>query len=652
MSDGRWDPAIVHGDLSPDGQDMLISVEGLDWQQKDAADALRQLTVLPHTVKSRYNGQLYLPCTWAVVLQISRVCADVDAAKTAAGLPGMRWHPEPALNKWIYDELMRRHTEDGDLAADLSGMERAPFPHQKAGAFVAGLNRRFYFADDPGTGKTMTMLMSLAELEARGHEPFPAFVVCPASVVDPWMEEIEKVFPSWPVVRYGGPRRRLLSSRYKVYVMSWDVFRADMHSPVYGVCQCGRIPWTAAMQKAAEEGKPRICETCDAVYEAWDSAKHELPPLLDFLPPQTLVLDEAHALCNVTTRQSTAAWRCAKVVPNILLASGTPITHDVGGFWAALRALDIRSFPNHERYKTTYADTSPSDYGSPTKVDGLTTTKRDEFYTLLQGSMRHIAKADVLKDLPPKTYATRVVQIPPAYRAAYDEMQYDMLAHIPDTDEPLPVMSTLAQIQRLTQLASSACDVEIELVLDARPDSPTFGEEIKKYLVTMREPCWKADELMAVMGEMGDEPVLCFAPHTQLINIAGARAEKAGYTVGYIRGGQTRAQRTKIRQAFQAGEIQLLCANISAGGVGLTLHRSHTAVFLERSAAFWQDSQAEDRIHRAGQTEQVTIIDIVAANTIESRIRELMMEKAQSLADLVRDERIVRGLLGGQPLSV
>ena len=41
------------------------------------------------------------------------------------------------------------------------------------------------------TGKTRTALLTLAELKARGESPFPAFVVCPASVVDPWLEELE-----------------------------------------------------------------------------------------------------------------------------------------------------------------------------------------------------------------------------------------------------------------------------------------------------------------------------------------------------------------------------------------------------------------------------------------------------------------------------
>lgn len=104
--------------------------------------------------------------------------------------------------------------------------------------------------------------------------------------------------------------------------------------------------------------------------------------------------------------------------------------------------------------------------------------------------------------------------------------------------------------------------------------------------------------------------------------------------------------------AFQAGELDLLCANTSAGGVGLTLTAAHTAVFLERPWAFWQADQAEDRIHRRGQTGQVSIIDVVAANTVESRVRAALKDKATQLSDLIRDPHIIRNFLGGQKIYV
>lgn len=347
-----------------------------------------------------------------------------------------------------------------------------------------------------------------------------------------------------------------------------------------------------------------------------------------------------------------AAVQIARIADYAFPMSGTPITKDVGGFWSALKVLDIRSFPDEDRYKDAYTDRYHGDYGD--KVNGLSKTRADEFHLLMKGSTRRVAKSDVNADLPPASYSTRAVDIPPAHRAAYDEMAEDMIAHLPDGDEPLEVMSTLAQLQRLTQLASSSCDVQVTMEIDDNEKSPTFGELVKRYHVTMQEPSWKIDELMALMAENEGtgNPLIVFSPHTQLVKLAGARAEKHGYRVGYIVGGQTSRRRTETRLAYQNGETDLLCANVSAGGVGLTLNRGDTVIFLERPWSYWQAYQAEARADDVMGAKQVHVIDIVARNSVESRVREAMKDKSRQLSELVRDRRIVESFLGGQPIHV
>jgi SNF2 family DNA or RNA helicase len=592
----RLDPKSI-GTERPN---IRLKVEQGDWQIDTVGPALQHLTTATRPTRDG-SGEVTVPRTWAMVTQLAQLMLERNCV----------WAPQPDLNEWIFEEFVRRHSEGNDLKFDYSGFpeDRKPMPHQLGGAYLGNMNERFYFGDDAGTGKTMTALLTLGEMEAQGKNPFPAFVVAPASVVDPWLEELEYLLPDWPVTAYRGAKRKGLSTRYKIYVMSWDTFRLDM---------------------AHED--------------------HELPPLLKFLVPRTVVFDEAHALCN-KSKQSTAAMAMARVAEYVFPMSGTPIIGNVGGFYHPLKVLDIRSFTNDKAYRARYTEQISKQYGRD-EIEGLTVTRRGEFYTLLQGSLRHVAKADVLKDLPPKRYLTRAVDIPPAYRAAYDEMQQDMIAHMPHDGKPLPVMNTLAQLQRLTQLATSACDVEIVMEIDKNKESETYGELVPHYKVTMREPSWKVDELMVVMKEMGGQPLLTFSPHTQLMKLAGARAEREGYSVGYIIGGQSHTARTTVRKAFQKGDIQLLCSNTKAGGVGLTLTRSDTVTFLEREWGFWRGSQNEDRLHRFGQLKEVQVIDIVARNTVESRVRECLKNKAQQLSDLVRDPRIVNELLGGQPLRV
>lgn len=619
-----YQPGILSGSIADDGKVIILDASGHDAELKKISDSLRHLTALPKHFKNKYNAKLHVPLTWAIVTQLAKLAAE----------RGFKWKPEHDLSEWITEEFTKRFTETGDMKFDVSELERTPMPHQAARAFVAALNERYFFADEMGAGKTAAALLTLEELRAQDKDPFPAIVVCPAAVVDTWMEEIAAWGFDLNATIYQGTKRRNLSTRYDVYVMSWDVFRIDMQKPKKPVLDINGKPLVS------DKGKPVMEEDKDA-----------LPPLVDFFweggqkIPRTLILDEAHALCNSKSKQSVAAGNFSKLVKYVYPMSGTPITKNIAGFHRAISCLDVHSFPNFENYKARYLDRHME--GGFEKEEGLSAVNGKEFHTVMQGSMGRVAKADIMKDLPPKRYSVRYVDIPPAYAAAYREMEEDMIAHIPDTDEPLPVMSTLAQLTRLSQLASSACDVEIEYRLDEKEDSPTFGTEVPHYNVTAREPSWKIDELMNLLDEMQGSPLVAFSPSTQLMKLAGARAEKAGYKVGYIIGGQSKSARTATRLAFQRGELDILCANTAAGGVGLTLTAADTLVFLSRPWSYTQSAQAEDRIHRRGQEREAHIIDIIARDTVESRVRSALKDKARALSELVRDPRIVRDILGG-----
>jgi SNF2 family DNA or RNA helicase len=275
-------------------------------------------------------------------------------------------------------------------------------------------------------------------------------------------------------------------------------------------------------------------------------------------------------------------------------------------------------------------------------VLGLNTDAEPEFRATLHGQHRRVAKADVLQQLPPKVYSVRNVELPETWRKAYDQMEADMIATLPDGEE-LSVMSVLAQLTRLSQLASAAADVTT--VTEQGAD----GEDHDHVQVRLKAPSWKVDALLEVLAERPDEQVVAFAPSRQLMMLAGQQAEAAGYQVGYVVGGQSMKERTETVEAFQKGKLGLLCATTAAGGVGLTLTAARTVVFLQRPWSLVDATQAEDRCHRIGSEihDSIEVIDIVATNTIDARVRGVLYDKAGQLADLLQDKRIVTQLLGG-----
>ena len=479
-------------------------------------------------------------------------------------------------------------------------------------------------ADDPhnflaggfvvhNTGKTVTTILGLVE---RSMAVFPAAVtpvvcVVPASVVDSWLEHWAAWAPDWKAVAWRGPTRvrHALAGTADVYVAGYETATRD----------------------AGNAG-----------------------PLVR-LAPATVVADECHFLKTPTAQRSLAVRRLARHAANFVALSGTPITHHPGDLWPVLEGLAPLAYPSKERYVNRYCEEVQGDYA--TQIIGLNKAREPEFRTSLLGQHRRVAKADVLDFLPPKIYSVRHVQIPAAWRQAYDDMEEMMYAELPGDDlvnsvtqlvksegpQSISVMNVLTQLGVLSRLASSATDVEITTEID------DDGVESHHIHLVLKAPCWKADALLEILAERPGSPVVAFSPSKQLTMLAGAAAERAGFSVGYVVGGQKAADRTAAVDAFQDGKFDLLAATTGAGGMGLTLTAAGTVVFLQRPWSLVEALQAEDRCHRIGSEihDVIEVIDIVTTNTVEERVRDVLRAKAGQLADLLQDPRIAAQVLGG-----
>jgi SNF2 family DNA or RNA helicase len=575
----------IHGELTADGRSIVLMATGPEFEIVAAAKWLELLT--PLVKKSDPPGALVLPVTWTATIQLAYTF-------------GAAWKPGPRLVAWITEEMGRRTVPSERLAVTPpEGL--TPRPYQVDGAVMIAAAGRALLFDDPGTGKTITTILGLVERAAGGIAVAPVVVVCPASVVDPWVEAWRTWAPGWRVIAWRGApdHRRRLAARppataAHVVITSYDTCRVDAH-----------------------KGGP-----------------------LDKLGAKSVVVDECHLIKSPHAARSLAARRLAKRAQTFVALSGTPITHHPGDLWPTLEALAPLAWPSGERWKARYCVTVPGDYSA--KVLGLNTAAEPEFRATLLGQHRRVAKADVLAQLPPKVYSVRTVELPDAYRTAYDQMEAEMIAQLPDGGE-LSVMSVLAQLTRLAQLASAAADVTVT----QEPDAD--GELRDHVQVRLKAPSWKVDALLEVLAERPGEPVVAFAPSRQLMTLAGEQAEAAGLQVGYIVGGQSMRERTETVEAFQKGKLGLLCATTGAGGVGLTLTAARTVVFLQRPWSLVEATQAEDRCHRIGSEihDSIEVIDIVAADTIDARVRGVLYDKAGQLADLLQDRRIVTQLLGG-----
>jgi len=104
---------------------------------------------------------------------------------------------------------------------------------------------------------------------------------------------------------------------------------------------------------------------------------------------------------------------------------------------------------------------------------------------------------------------------------------------------------------------------------------------------------------------------------------------KQGVRFSSIRGDQTPTTRQKnIDDFVNDPDVAVAVCSLTAAGVGLNLQVASNIVLAELSWTHAEQTQAIDRSHRIGQTEPVTAWRIIAAQTLDARIAELIDSKA------------------------
>jgi SNF2 family DNA or RNA helicase len=123
--------------------------------------------------------------------------------------------------------------------------------------------------------------------------------------------------------------------------------------------------------------------------------------------------------------------------------------------------------------------------------------------------------------------------------------------------------------------------------------------------------------------------VVFFARHVDAMDAAEESFARQGVRFTSIRGDQTPAARQANVDAFvNDPAVAVVVCSLTAAGVGLNLQVASNVVLAELSWTDAEQTQAIDRSHRIGQTEPVTAWRIIAAQTIDARIAELIGSKA------------------------
>ena len=334
-----------------------------------------------------------------------------------------------------------------------------------------------------------------------------------------------------------------------------------------------------------------------------------------------IVADEAHALKTSkaarTQRFRALSDAARKAGGRTWLMTGTPLLNRPPELWGVLRAagLERDAFGTWSRFTNLFRAHKNHwggyEWGSP----------KPEVPECMRRVSLMRRRTEVLPDLPTKIYATVDVTIDEKTIALCDELEQKLRAAGVDLARP---------------------DVDLEALAHCEAIPFTEISRVRAALSAAKIPA-----ILEYVEQFEDaaEPVVVFSAHRAPVAALGARDGWATIT-----GDVDPAERTRIVEQFQAGELKGLAATIQAAGVGLTLTRAHQIVFVDRAWTPALNQQAEDRVCRIGQTRGVIVTRLVADHIVDWRVDELLQAKQALIEASV--EASARATVGDQGAEI
>lgn len=448
---------------------------------------------------------------------------------------------------------------------------RQLMPHQAQVVTAAARGHRtFLLADEPGLGKTAQALLA-----AQVADAFPLLVVVPNVVKTNWAHEVGMWTPQRRATVVHGDGERV-DGFADVVIVNYELL--DRH-----------VGW------------------------------------LGDLGFRGMVVDEAHFIKNKRSQRSQHVLSIADRIrertarPLLMALTGTPLINDIEDFraiWQLLGWIDDEKplgalLTALEGTGLTPADPGFSQEARASVID--------------MGIVRR-RKADVVADIPARRVADLPVELDGAagrsIRAAEAALaqrlvgRYRLAVEMRGGDADLDGLDhDLVRRVAAAELKDSASDGGGENVF-------TMVRRIGQAKAGLA-----ADYAAQLARNVGK--VVFFAKHVDVMDQAEQTFADRGIRYASIRGDQTPRVRERNITAFtEDPEVAIVVCSLTAAGVGLNLQVASNLVLAELSWTDAEQTQAIDRIHRIGQSEPVTAWRIIAAQTIDAKIAELIDSKS------------------------
>jgi len=331
------------------------------------------------------------------------------------------------------------------------------------------------------------------------------------------------------------------------------------------------------------------------------------------LKPDIVILDEAQRIKNWDTKTAQAVKRLKSRYAFVL--TGTPIENRIDEIYSITSFLDPSILGPLFRFNRDFYRLD--ERGRPADYQNL-----DTLHRRIKPVMLRRRKADVETELPGRTDQNYFVPMSPGQQEAYADHE--------------------AQVARLISAAKR------------RPLTQQEQEKLMRELAMMRMICDTNyildpnDRVCPKLAELGklfdaclsetDTKIIVFSEWERMLELVRDLCKRENIGYAWHTGSVPQRRRRAEIMTFKSDPECRIFLSTDSGGVGLNLQNASIVVNCDLP---WNPARLEQRIGRAWrkfQTKSVTVFNLVAEKTIESRMLETLAAK-QGLADGVLDGR-------------
>ncbi|MGI8589074.1 MAG: DEAD/DEAH box helicase [Chloroflexia bacterium] len=323
------------------------------------------------------------------------------------------------------------------------------------------------------------------------------------------------------------------------------------------------------------------------------------------LAPDLIVLDEAQRIKNW---QAKTTRRIKELpAPYSFVLTGTPLENRLEELYSVVEFLDPRLLGPAWQFLAEH--TVQDQFGAITGYKHL-----DEVRHTLAPIFLRRRKADVLTELPPRIDNLYSVNLTPEqarlYRPAEKELLELLREHEWDAEARGRVLSL---ITRLRELADAAQLVAPEVHASS-----------------------KLQELAALVPDLvaAGHKMLVFSEWERMTRLAEGALAHVGVRSVRLHGGMSGPAREAVLREFREDPDLRVFISTEAGGLGLNLQAASYVINLDLP---WNPARLEQRIaraHRMGQIQPVNVITLIAADTIEQRVLDVLYAKQALFTEL------------------